>query len=111
MVVNFDCSETDRQLIAQIADRFMELCTKYKTHHNRKDTIIDLTACHCNGCRLNLVAMFNGDDFNLLHDVCGITSHIDMATGELEGGFLPRYALKDRSNNTKRWEPKKEHIQ
>lgn len=55
---------------------------------------MDVTACHCNGNKLDLAALLQADDFNFAHDVCGIRRHIDRETGELEDCFVPRFSVK-----------------
>lgn len=54
---------------------------------------MDITACHLNGCPLDLPGLADASigDFN--HDVMGIRKFINRETGKLEGDF-PRYALK-----------------
>ena len=54
---------------------------------------MDIQACHTHGCKLKLVELFDTDDGNFLHDVCGIAQNIDRDTGKLENCFLPRYAI------------------
>lgn len=51
---------------------------------------MDIVACHCNGCPLDLERLSNFDDFNLMHDVYGITDNISRNTGKMVGNFLPR---------------------
>lgn len=53
---------------------------------------MDLTACHRNGCPLDLTGLAEADGFNFIHDVTGISQHIDRKTGELDGCFMPRFA-------------------
>lgn len=53
---------------------------------------MDLTACHCNGCPIKLAKLAEADGYDFIHDVAGISQHIDRVTGELGGCFLPRYA-------------------
>lgn len=53
---------------------------------------MDLTACHCNGCELDLDRLLLAPDPDFGHDVCGIRRHIDRRTGKLGGCFLPRCA-------------------
>ena len=55
-------------------------------------TTMDIEACHTHGCKLDLDKLAKFDDFNLMHDVCGINRHIDRETGELQNCFLPRCA-------------------
>ena len=56
--------------------------------------MMDLTACHCNGCPLNLDALATARDGDFVHDVAGIMRHINRETGELGECFVPRHALR-----------------
>lgn len=58
---------------------------------DRLQFCISITACHLNGCPLDLDRMMVADDFNLLHDVCGIDRHISHDDGSLHN-FRPRFA-------------------
>lgn len=53
--------------------------------------VMDITACHLNGCRLDLEALLNADDLNFAHDVFGIRRHIDRSTAALCDHFVPRF--------------------
>lgn len=56
------------------------------------DYMMDLEACHCNGCPLDIEKLEKADDFNFTHDVFGIVGHLDRRTGQLTRCFLPRCA-------------------
>ncbi len=60
------------------------------------DIRMDLTACHLNGCKLDLAAMVQGHDSDFFHDVGGIVHHIDRTTGELQDCFIPRFAARGK---------------
>lgn len=53
---------------------------------------MDINACHCNGCPLDLEKLLAFDDANFFHDLYGIRRHINRKTGQLEDCFLPRCA-------------------
>jgi hypothetical protein len=53
---------------------------------------MDLNACHCNGCPLNLRGLLEADESDLLHDLAGIRRHLDRRSGKLGDCFSPRYA-------------------
>lgn len=56
--------------------------------------MMDIEACHCNGCALDLAALLNAPrDTDVVHDVAGIQRFMNRETGLLEGGFTPRYAV------------------
>jgi len=53
--------------------------------------VMGLEACHCNGCRLDLVRMAKASDADLMHD---IHKYLDRETGELTDGFRPRLSAR-----------------
>lgn len=53
---------------------------------------MDLTACHCNGCPLDLQRLLEAPLSDFGHDIYGIRRHINRETGQIEGCFLPRFA-------------------
>lgn len=56
--------------------------------------MMDIEACHCNGCPLDLDALLNAPrDTDVVHDVAGIQRYMNRETGLLEEGFTPRYAV------------------
>ena len=101
---SFDIGMTEYGIIHKIVDRAKQLgiVTQSKrgrkTHgvggYSRITCYMDLIACHANGMALDLSALLESDDFNFAHDVCGIARHINRTTGEIEGCFVPRFALK-----------------
>ena len=54
---------------------------------------MDLTACHLNGCPLDLPKLMNARDSDFGHDVLGIRRYINRTTGQLEEQFVLRCAL------------------
>ena len=56
------------------------------------DIEMDITACHLNGCKLDLAKLAGFDEFNFAHDVGGIRRHLDRKTGKLRDCFVPRSA-------------------
>jgi hypothetical protein len=56
--------------------------------------MMDIEACHCNGCPLDLDELLNAPrDTDVIHDVAGIQRYINRESGLLEEGFTPRYAV------------------
>lgn len=51
---------------------------------------MDITATHCNGCRLDLGKLLKSSGTDFLHDVHGIIHNLDRKTGRLKNQFLPR---------------------
>jgi len=41
---------------------------------------------------IDFQALLAADDFNFMHDVCGITKHLDRDTGKLVDHFRPRFS-------------------
>lgn len=88
---SFSVSEQDGSLISRIIDRAEKAGITEPDF--RQDHEMDLTACHANGCPLDLEAMLTWPhDFDLAHDIHGIERHIDRDTGVLRDFFLPRFA-------------------
>lgn len=84
--INWDASTEDIINIEKIADR----AEKLTTVKDRLNLTMDITACHLNGCALNLEKLLSADDFNFLHDLYGISNNLDRTTGKLMNCFLPR---------------------
>lgn len=89
-------SREELQLILQIVRRYESLLTEALPESDlppRVSMMMDLEACHCNGCPLDLTGLLQAPrDFDFMHDVSGIFRHMNRSTGELEGLFQPRYA-------------------
>jgi hypothetical protein len=90
--INFVVSDTDNDLITRIAERAQNFLQLKATSHSKLELLMDITACHANGCELRLNDLLNTDDFNFVHDVCGIVSHLNRRTGKLDNHFVPRFA-------------------
>lgn len=88
--VSFDgVSDEDFKLIEQIAAR---ACRSWNSEPLEMwDFVMDIAACHSK-CPLRLEGLLNANDFNFGHDVFGIRTKLNRATGELNDCFLPRYA-------------------
>lgn len=56
---------------------------------------MDITACHCNGCPLDLEKLLNAGEFDFTHDVLGIRRHVSRETGEMQNCFVPRCAVRE----------------
>ena len=91
--VQFDMTKAELQIAAKIARRAVKLSKAHGGDYEQQDAVMDLDACHSNGCPLKLEALLEADDFNFAHDVFGIRRHLDRSTGELGGCFLPRFAV------------------
>ena len=58
------------------------------------ETYMDITACHLNGCKLDLDRLLKANGGDFAHDVTGIRVHIDRETGKLGDCFSPRYTAR-----------------
>jgi hypothetical protein len=88
MAVKFKVTPEDKKLLVAITARY---CGRFH-EADWTEAEMDFTACHANGCPLDLVAFFAADDFNFLHDACGIRDHLDRTNGKLTNHFHPRFA-------------------
>jgi hypothetical protein len=89
MTIKLKTTKKESALIVLIASRF--IVRHLVTDH--LDLIMDITACHLNGCPLDLERLLTAPDFDFDHDVAGIHGYLDRKTGKLLDNFLPRYAL------------------
>lgn len=82
---------------AEAAKRFEGLVPKAERKgYARINLVMDLLAADgVNGnAALDWDRLLAGDDFNFMHDICGISRHIDRNTGKLGGYFMPRITIK-----------------
>ena len=75
-----------------IARRAKKMADTMGTRYTFLDIVMDLDACHSNGCPLRLADLLAADDANFAHDIFGIRAYMNRQTGKLENCFLPRYA-------------------
>lgn len=80
------------ELEAQIARRAGSLAALAGVNYPILDAVMDIDACHCNGCPLRLQDLLAADEGNFSHDAFGIRANIDRTTGKLQNCFHPRYA-------------------
>ena len=91
-MVSFDTTKDEMRLVVAIARRAAMLRAEDGIRTDIMALEMDIAACHCNGCPLKLAELLEVDDFNFMHDIYGISAHLDRETGELRGCFLPRFA-------------------
>lgn len=86
-------SKHEDQIIFAIADRAVLEAADLGVDIDRMTVAMDLLACHCCGCPLDLYGLLTAKLPDFCHDVFGINKYLDRETGELTECFLPRYAL------------------
>jgi hypothetical protein len=91
-MIKWTTSPEEMELESKIARRAVVMARQLKTEYKLMDCIMDLDACHNNGCPLKLQELLDADDTNFAHDVFGIRSNISRYSGKLENCFLPRYS-------------------
>lgn len=91
MVLNWKTTRADGAMLREVWSRAAGLCEKHGIEVP-DDLLMDLTACHLNGCTIDLPRLLAAPDTDFAHDVFGIRRHIDRETGGLGGCFLPRCA-------------------
>lgn len=90
----FKVSKKDAHIITEIAERAGQMLGST----DKTSTIIDICACHKNGCPLNLEKLLDAEHQDFLHDIHGINQHIDRRTGNIMDHFLPRCAMPDKKS-------------
>jgi hypothetical protein len=93
--MNMHANSNDLKKITLIMLRAASLMNFERYGMDRLAITMDLTACHLNGCKLDLDGLLAAKEFDLIHDVSGIMHHIDRKTGMLLDCFLPRYAKRE----------------
>lgn len=96
-MISFKTSKFEEALISRIADRVQAEAKKFRVKYERRDIVMDLMACHCNGCPLDLNKLLEAPEGDFGHDVFGIRRFIDRSTGQLTQCFLPRCALPEHA--------------
>ena len=91
-MINWNCTKHEYEIIHEIASRARVIALKQGHDIPLRDWLMDIEACHCNGCRLKLSELAQANPFDFTHDVFGIRQHINRSNGQLEDCFLPRYA-------------------
>jgi hypothetical protein len=94
MTITWITSKEDHELLNQIADRTVKLAAELGHEYKKSDALMDVTACHANGCPLRLQEFLEADASNFAHDAFGIQRHINRDTGKLENFFLPRFHVR-----------------
>lgn len=92
--INWSVSKEDAALIDKIVDRAESLTVG---PIDRLSVDMDITACHANGNPLDLQRLLDADNFTFVHDVGGISAHIDRETGRLGDFFVPRCSIPMRT--------------
>jgi hypothetical protein len=91
-MITFAVTDYESAVIGRIADRAVALARKHGIQYDVMMARMDVTAVHANEIKLRLDDLLGFDDFNFAHDVLGIRRHLDRATGQLGGHFMPRCA-------------------
>ncbi len=90
--MNLSATSEEKDIIAKIAKRAINMMTKNKAHYDLLSMNMDLCATHLNGTSIDFKKLEGFDDFNFAHDIYGIVTNLNRETGELENCFLPRSA-------------------
>ena len=88
MEISFKTTSEEMDAIVKIAQR----AEAGGWQVDRMTTVMDLSACHANGCPMDFDRLLTADEFNFWHDMHGISNHVDRETGKLADCFLPRFA-------------------
>jgi hypothetical protein len=90
--INWNISNADFSLVVKIADRTLALIPDYPD--DRRTLIMDIHACHCNGCPLDLTGLLAADKNEFVCEIAGIRKAINRRTGKLtDDAYMPRYAV------------------
>lgn len=91
MTISFKIDKKDFEVVSKILDRADRIYQEAQGQKlDRMETMMDLSACHANGCALDFQKLLDAPDLDFAHDVFGIKRHINRQTGKLENCFVPR---------------------
>lgn len=79
-------NKEDYALIIKIANRMAGF-----VNANPSKVMMDVTACHLNGCPLRLNDLLQASSMSFMHDMIGIEKNLNRSTGQIENQFLPRF--------------------
>lgn len=98
-MIDFAATAEDTRAIHDIAKRAATMLGEdlVELGFGMMDVEMDVTACHLNGCPLELADLLATDASNFGHDIGGIIQHLDRETGELRDCFVPRFAAPETS--------------
>lgn len=82
-------SGEDYQLLLKLATRAVGELEDYP----KIQALMDLTAAHLNGCKLDLEGLLHTNVINFVHDVHGIRIRLDRETGKLPADWTPRFCV------------------
>ena len=87
--INWDTTAEVDLLIFKVVKRAAE----FPEYFDKLKLSMDLAATHLNGCPLDFEKLLEFEEGNFLHDISGISCHINRNIGKLENCFLPRCNL------------------
>lgn len=88
-LLNWQCSPQDMQLIDDICVRGLAMWAVQGIILDGHLARMDIAACHCNGCPLELMRFLMADSTDFVHDFSGIGRHVDKKSGKLLNDFKP----------------------
>lgn len=91
-MIKWTKDKTTMEIESKIADRSIKMATELNVQYDKMTAVMDIDACHNNGCPLKLAELLSAEDANFAHDVFGIRANINRKTGKLQNCFVPRYS-------------------
>jgi hypothetical protein len=91
--ISFDCDENEKHWAGMCVTRIIDMAKTHGVNIDHMTMSMDLLACHCNGTPLKLMQLYMSAPDDFTHDMLGIARHINRHTGQLMGGFKPRFAV------------------
>ncbi len=92
--IKLTLSQDELHVVTKIGIRAQQVAKELGINYELADALVDITACHLNGCALDLDQLLHADNFYFNRDVFGIAKNISLYTGKLRGGFMPCCARK-----------------
>ena len=89
VLLNWDITPDDMRLIQAIVERGIAMWKAQGIQLDPLRAAMDISACHANGCPLELMRFLMSDSTDFVSDFSGIGMHIDNRSGKLVNDYKP----------------------
>jgi hypothetical protein len=97
-ITNWEITHEDYDVLNEVVNRALRELTDYPD--DKRTLVMDLMACHANGCPLYFKGLLQAPMQDFSHDIYGIRQHINRDNGKIEDCFTPRFALANHQEIT-----------
>lgn len=92
-ILSFEDSDKIMPLLKRVREMLISRTTPEEVEWGLSCTCFELAVTHLNGCPLDFEAFAKYEEEQFWDELLEIGTHINLETGKLEGGYIPRCAL------------------